>query len=117
MTDVKLERRRFPRIAARHVVSFRVEKVIAGYDISQSRDLGQGGVMLMTNKPYCRGTPLELSIRLPWLKHPVDLKGKVISSKGLVPHLIYETRVQFAEPVIKPVEPLCTVAEPKSEGY
>ena len=89
------ERRQYPRAETTLVVSYRVKAVSHGYDISQSTNVSQGGMLLKTNKAFDRGTCLDLTIRLPLIQDPIRVKGPVVISEQVVPNLIYDTRIQF----------------------
>ena len=98
------ERRKKPRVAGKFVVSYRVKVEVDNYDISQTRNLSLGGMMLTTNREFPHGTVLAIDIRLPFFIDAINLTGRVIESKEVVRDLIYDTRLQFL------------AIDPKSEG-
>ena len=89
------ERRHFSRTDATLVVSYRPKDVPHGFDISQSRNVSQGGVLVTTNKAFDKGTYLDVMIRLPFMPEAIEVTGQVIGSEPVVPDLIYETRIEF----------------------
>jgi hypothetical protein len=91
------ERRKHPRIDnARFVVSYRVfEEGAENVNISQTKNLGLGGMLLTTNREFKPGTDLALEIRLPFDPNPIILVGKVLESRQIIKDLIYDTRLQF----------------------
>ena len=91
------ERRKKPRIAGKFVVSYRVKVEVNNYDISQTRNLSLGGMLLTTNRFFSRGTVLAIDIRLPFFIDAIKITGMVIESKEVVKDLIYDTRIQFLE--------------------
>ena len=91
------ERRKKPRIAGKFVVSYRVKTDIDNYDISQTRNLSLGGMLLTTNREFSPGTLLAIDIRLPFFIDAINITGKVVDSKEVVKDLIYDTRIQFLE--------------------
>jgi len=91
------ERRKQPRVAGKFVVSYRVKAEVDNYDISQTRNLSLGGMMLTTNREFSLGTVLAIDIRLPFFIDAINLTGRVIESKEVVKDLIYDTRIQFLE--------------------
>jgi len=91
------ERRKHPRIIAKFVVSYRIREDIDGYDISQTKNLGEGGMLLTTNKEFEPGTVLVLSMRLPFVSEPINIFGQVLESKKIVQDLIYDTRIMFID--------------------
>ena len=95
MTYTGHERRKTPRINARFIVSYRVFEDIDNMDITQTKNLGLGGMLLTTNRPFKPGTNLALEIRLPFDPSPIMLIGKVIDSFEITKDLIYDTRISF----------------------
>ncbi|MDD5585233.1 MAG: PilZ domain-containing protein [Candidatus Omnitrophica bacterium] len=91
------ERRNFPRLNANFVVSYRVKEVPEGYDLSQTKNVGQGGILLTTNRKFENGTHLAMSIRFPFIAKRIEVTGAVVDSKEIVRDLIYETRIQFLD--------------------
>ena len=104
MTYSGPERRRYPRIAGKFVVSYRVKAEVDNYDISQTRNLSLGGMMLTTNRVFSPGAVLAIDIRLPFFIDAIYIIGRVVESKEVVKDLIYDTRIQFLE------------IDPKAEG-
>lgn len=90
-----LERRKHPRIRGRFIVSYRILEEINNVDISQTKNLCLGGMLLTTNKRFETGTHLAVEIRLPFERNPIMLIGKVVDSKEITKDLIYDTRLEF----------------------
>ena len=89
------ERRKHPRIFARFIVSYRMLEEVNNVDVTQTKNLSLGGMLLTTNKQFNPGTNLALEIRLPFDPHPIMLIGRVIESKEITKGLIYDTRLEF----------------------
>jgi len=89
------EKRKYPRASGRFVVSYRVFNEANNVDISQTKNLSLGGMLLTTNRPFEPGTNLALEIRLPFDAHPILLMGKVVESREISKNMIYDTRIQF----------------------
>ncbi len=89
------ERRRFPRIYGRFIVAYRILDDADSADISQTKNLGLGGLLLTTNRKFEPGTNVALEIRLPFDPHPIMLIAKVLESKEISSNLIYDTRLMF----------------------
>jgi Tfp pilus assembly protein PilZ len=89
------ERRKLPRIPGRFIVSYRILEDKDAVDISQTKNLGLGGMLITTNRRFLEGTNLALEIRLPFDPNPIMLIGKVLDSREITKELIYDTRVQF----------------------
>ena len=75
------ERRRHPRIAGRFIVSYRILDEADNVDISQTKNLSLGGMLLTTNRQFQVGTKLALEIRLPFDPDPIVLIARVIESR------------------------------------
>jgi len=89
------ERRRHPRINARFIVSYRILEEVNNVDITQTKNLSLGGMLLTTNKKFSIGTNLALEIRLPFDPNPIMIIAKVMDSCEISKDLIYDTRLLF----------------------
>jgi len=89
------ERRKHPRISGRFIVSYRILEEEDKTDISQTKNLGLGGMLLTTNRKFEPGTNLALELRLPFDPNPMMLIGRVVESKEITKNLIYDTRIVF----------------------
>ncbi len=89
------ERRKYPRAEGRFIVSYRILDEINNVDISQTKNISLGGMLLTTNRIFSPGTNLAIEIRLPFDPNPIMLIGKVIESREIVKGMIYDTRMQF----------------------
>ncbi len=92
----RLERRQHPRTDASLVVSYRVKELASDYDISQSKNVSQGGMLLTTNRQFGYGEFLLMTLRLPFMPDAMEVTARVVSSREIVRDLIYDTRVQFS---------------------
>ncbi|MEK6727079.1 MAG: PilZ domain-containing protein [Candidatus Omnitrophota bacterium] len=89
------DRRRHPRIAGRFIVSYRILDEADNVDISQTKNLSLGGMLLTTNRQFQAGTKLALEIRLPFDPDPLVLIARVVESREITKNLIYDTRLDF----------------------
>jgi len=89
------ERRRNPRIRGRFIVSYRIMEERDNIDISQTKNLCLGGMLLTTNRRFDQGTTLAVEIRLPFERDPIMIIGKVVESTEITKDLIYDTRLEF----------------------
>ena len=89
------EKRKSERIKANFIVSYRVLDEIDNMDITQTKNLGLGGMLLTTSRMFDVGTNLAIEIRLPFERCPIMLIGKVVESLEITKDLIYDTRLQF----------------------
>lgn len=97
MTYTGPERREHSRVAGKFVVSYRIKKEIDNYDITQTRNLSLGGMLLTTNRNFPPGTILAIDVRLPFFIDAISFNGKVLDSKEVVKELIYDTHIQFLD--------------------
>lgn len=91
------EKRKYPRINARFVVSYRILREDGNVDISQAKNISLGGMLLTTNRKFEPGTVLALDIRLPFDINPIIITAKVIDSREVTKDLIYDTRIIFLD--------------------
>ncbi|MFH1641035.1 MAG: PilZ domain-containing protein [Candidatus Omnitrophota bacterium] len=89
------ERRKHPRINGRFIVSYRIVKDYYDSDVSQTKNISQGGMLLTTNRQFEPETILALEIRLPFAQDSIKLTGKVLESREVTKDLIYDTRIIF----------------------
>lgn len=89
------ERRKHPRVFGRFIVSYRILDEINNVDITQTKNLSLGGMLLTTNKAFSPGTNLAIEIRLPFDPNPIMLIARVIESREIIKEIIYDTRMEF----------------------
>ncbi len=95
MTYAGAERRKHARADGRFIVSYRILDEINNVDITQTKNISLGGMLLTTNRIFKPGTSLAIEIRLPFDPNPIMLIGKVIESREIVSGMIYDTRMEF----------------------
>jgi len=89
------ERRRFPRLSANFVVSYKIKQIPDHYDLSQTKDVGQGGVLLITNQEFAPGTQLTLMVKFPFVPKRIEIEATVVDSKEVAKNISYKTRLAF----------------------
>jgi hypothetical protein len=89
------EKRKYPRANGRFIVSYRVIPNNSNADVSQTKNLSLGGMLLTTNCQFSAGTNLALEIRLPFDPDPIMTIAKVLESKEITKGMIYDTRLAF----------------------
>jgi len=89
------ERRKHYRTDANFVVSYRLVQQPDNYDLSRSKNVSQGGMLITTNRKFDKGTLLALTIRFPFVNAKIEIVGEVVDSRMIVTNLIYETRLRF----------------------
>lgn len=89
------EKRKYPRISGRFVVSYRILEDVNNADVTQTKNVSLGGMLLTTNRQFQVGIKLALEIRLPFDPNPIILVGRVIKSDEIMKDMIYDTRLEF----------------------
>ena len=89
------EKRRYPRADGRFIVSYRVIPKNENSDISQTKNLSLGGMLLTTNCHFPKGTNLALEIRLPLDPDIIHIIAIVLESREISKGIIYDTRLNF----------------------
>ncbi|MBU1523693.1 MAG: hypothetical protein KKG50_03410 [Candidatus Omnitrophica bacterium] len=91
------EKRKHPRIGANFIINYRVKQVPNNYDLSQTKDVGQGGSLLTTNRKFEKGTILAVTVRFPYTVEKVELTAEVVGSEEVARNLVYNTRIKFLD--------------------
>jgi len=89
------EKRQHSRVDGRFIVSYRIMEQRDNVDITQTKNISLGGMLLTTNRQLVPGTNLAIEIRLPFDPNPIMLIAKVLESKEITLNLIYDTRLIF----------------------
>ncbi|MDJ0862831.1 MAG: PilZ domain-containing protein [Gammaproteobacteria bacterium] len=84
------ERRKHPRRDASLVVSYRPKDPSDGYDITQTQNVSQGGMLLTTARAFEPGVQLDIQMRLTAQRPPHLAEGiaEAVTSTELVRSLI-----------------------------
>lgn len=90
-----LERREHSRISANFIVSYRITQPPSNYDLSQTKNVSQRGILLTTNRKFEKDTFLAMTIRFPFVLEKIEVKGVVVDSQEVIKNLIYDTRIKF----------------------
>ena len=92
------EQRKYGRVDCRFLTSFLMSGAGDKVEITQSKNMSLGGILLTTSKPIKKAAIVNLEIRLPGASSPVLVSGKVIESTRNVNSLFYNTRFEFSSP-------------------
>ncbi|MDD4182713.1 MAG: PilZ domain-containing protein [Candidatus Omnitrophica bacterium] len=90
-----VERRRYPRANAAFLVSYKNMYSESDFNISQTVNISQGGLLLTTSELFPKGTTLKMLTFFPFFSQRINLLGKVVRQKEVAKGLIYETGVEF----------------------
>jgi len=96
--NIHFERRRFKRISGTYVVSYApIKGEEIKFDISQTRNLSEGGLLFIADRKFEKETILKIKLRLPEFSDYVIVKARVVGSGQTAKGLMHEIRVQFVE--------------------
>ena len=99
----KEERRKFPRLKTELFVRYKIINPPDEGLEGRTRNIGGGGICLVTREKIKPGTMLAMEIKFPYAVNPVLIKGRTVwtgeSSLGLSPagHVQYDNGVEFLE--------------------
>ena len=80
------------------MVSYRaIDAIESYYGLTQSSNIGPGGVLLPTSVAFATGTPLRMKVRIPFTASTLTLAGEVVVSKEIMKDLVYNTRIRFCD--------------------
>ena len=88
------QKRQYPRVNGHFIVSYSLEEKDDIIELSQTKNLSQGGIALSTSIKFNPGTQLVLKLRIPLAREPVKIIGRVVESRELGKNY-YNTRIQF----------------------
>ena len=92
------ERRKYVRIKKNFILSYSLKKSASiKYDITQLKNISQGGMCFITTQKYERGTQLTIDLRTPYFADVTIFEGAVLESHEKLKNIIYETRIQFEQ--------------------
>jgi hypothetical protein len=91
----KTERRKSPRADANIVIRYQILEELQDYDVSQSKNVSSGGLLLTTNRAFQSGTHLAMTVFFPFMNNATEVTGTVVKSREILEDLIYETHIQF----------------------
>lgn len=96
--DIRFEQRKFKRVSKSYIVSYGLVKgEDLKFDVSQTKNLSEGGLLFMSDRKFEKGAILKIKLRLPEFSDYVIVRTQVIESKQLVKGIMYETRARFTE--------------------
>lgn len=97
-----LGRREFCRIKATYLVCFRArftETVFSHYQYSLTKDISAGGLLVMSEEIFPKGTEVEMQIKLPMF-HEKKLQARGIVAtpvKATSQQALYPIRIKFTD--------------------
>ena len=91
----KPERRKSPRASASIVVRYHTADEYLDYDLSQTRNISQGGLLMTTNRMFSPGISVAMTVFFPFMDNAAEVLGDVVESREIMEDQIYETHVHF----------------------
>ena len=89
-------RRKFNRINRSYIISYTPVKIgELKYNVSQTKDLSEGGLLFISDKDFEKGVILKIKLKLPEFLDYVIVQARVVNSTQRAKGIIYETRVSF----------------------
>lgn len=96
--NIKFERRKFKRISGSYVVSYAsLETKELRFDVSQTKDLSEGGLSFIADRTFEKDVLLKIKLRLPEFSDYVIVKAQVVASQKLGKGVAYNIRAKFVE--------------------
>jgi len=98
MVDTEIDKRRSARADVHFVTAYgRISNdSLVDRDVTQTKNISEGGLLLTTSKPFEPSTSLSLKINLPTFADPVQITGTVLESRQIHSNLVYLTRLEFS---------------------
>lgn len=91
------EKRRHPRVNSTIVTSYHMQQEDNNYNLSQTKNVSLGGMLLTTSRRFDKGTPLSMTVCFPFLDQKTQVSGEVIDSREVVKGILYDTRLRFKD--------------------
>ncbi|MBP7088538.1 MAG: PilZ domain-containing protein [Candidatus Omnitrophica bacterium] len=88
------EKRKYPRVDSKFMINYKTD-LVSAYDLTQTENISQGGVLLTINKMFTKGTILSMIIRFPLIPQKIEVKGEVVNVKQKGNSRFFETRIRF----------------------
>ena len=92
-----LEKRKYFRLEAHYIVSYRSKEMHGDYDLTQTKDISQGGAILTTDRAFKKNAYMELVVKFPFLTKRITVAAKVTTCKKIIEGSMYEVRVKFMD--------------------
>lgn len=93
------EKRKFPRLNVYHLVKYRLASwpPDKGRVLAFIRNIGAGGMQLVTNEPLLLHNVLEVQINFPRLPQPIFCKAKAVAVNKISKTNKFKISLQFIE--------------------
>lgn len=90
------ERRQHKRVNKNFILKyFELSNSKEKYEITQIKNISQGGLCFISSKQIPENTQLGLELRTPYISTTTYLQGIVLESQDKITGVLYETRLRF----------------------
>ncbi|MDP8266740.1 MAG: PilZ domain-containing protein [Candidatus Aceula meridiana] len=90
------ERRKHLRVSKHFIVTYYDANIAdAQHNVSQLKDISQGGVCFSSCAGFPKNSLLQILIKTPYLAETLSIKGIVVDCAEKIPEVIYEIHVQL----------------------
>lgn len=112
-----VNKRKNPRIDKKYCVKYHVKDAPQQkWDISQIKDISQGGVRFWASSMLLKGVVLAVELHVPYVEHGTALEAMVVGCEEKVKGLIYEVRLKFINVTSQAKEILTFIEKRYHEG-
>jgi len=110
------DRRKYQRLVGGFLVYYKIKGPLENYNLTRTKNISRGGMLLTVDKPFEKLTDMEFIIRGPFT-HGTDVRmaGVVLESREIVKDFIYEARIEFSESDVKSLDKLDEFIERSSD--
>ncbi|MCU0650975.1 MAG: PilZ domain-containing protein [Candidatus Omnitrophica bacterium] len=99
MFDSEKDKRKNMRADVHFVVAYgrKYNDDLVDRDVSQTRNISEGGMLMTTSRPFEPMTSLSLNVKLPVYHDSVQVNARVLESRQVHSNLVYFTRLEFTK--------------------
>jgi len=91
------EKRKYLRFNANYVVSYRMKEAGKDFDLTQTKDVSQGGAIITADKKFEKGVQIVMRVRFPFMPDRLEITGEVVECREVIKGSVYEIRMKFVD--------------------
>ena len=111
------EQRKYQRLASAYLVYYKIKGSSENYDLSRTKNISRGGMLLTVDKPFKKWTNMAFIIKGPFAHETtIEMTGVILESREIVKGSIYETRIKFSDPDAKLLDKLDEFIKRRSDS-
>lgn len=112
------ERRKYKRLVGSYLVYYKIKGSLENYELSRTKNISRGGMLLTLDKPFKEGTIMIFIIKGPFTHETaIEIAGVVLESREIIKGSVYEARIKFLNPDAKSLDGLDQFIKQKSEDH